>query len=219
MNEGLNTVTLVDGECPRTTPYTLATDEQKAAVTGFIVKTDGKPRSYWGNLTEREMLHPVYGDFPRLLPGEPIPTKPELLEDVDGELYENFVRDIMEEVRRDDVEFKALMVVCLPLLVVGMVLPNENVGFSLVLGAIIIFIIATIYEFCTKRHVVKEYKPAFARHGIEVAEVSFFSDFYTTSYRTWRDLSTYVVFSVAGSREKLEGEGQFDFLPNGAQYV
>lgn len=211
MNEGLNATTYVDGEYPTTTPYILSADAQRAgAVAGFIVTTSGKPRSYCWNYTEREMLHPVYGDFPRLPPpGEPVPAKPALLHDADDELYENFVRDVVEGARREDAENKIMIAVCGPLLLVGLFLPNEDVGFCLVLGAILVPVVWTIYDKFTKRNVVKEYKPAFARHGIEVAEVRFFSDFYTSrnGHGYNRDLSTYVVFSVTGGREKVAGEG------------
>lgn len=225
MNEGLNAVTLVDGEDPTTTPYILSADLQKAAVAGFIVKTDGEPSSAWGDLTEREMLHPVYGDFPRLVPGEPIPPKPALLGDVDDVLYNDFVGDIMEETRREGVESKVLAAVCLPLFVVGMGmgLTNEDAGKYLVAGAVLVFVIGAIYcNVHTERQVVKEYKPAFARHGIEVAEVTFTSDFYTRSrsISSVRDQSKYVVFSAAGSWERVVGGREFRFIPTaGARNV
>lgn len=216
MNEGLNAVTLVDGEYPTTTPYILATDIQKAAVAGFIVQTAGEPGRYRRNATERERLHPVYGDFPRLRSGGPVPAKPALLGDVDDEAYEHFVRDITEALRRDDVATSACAAVCVPPFVAGLVLSNEDVGKYLVVGAIVAAVIGTLYyEVYTKRRVVQGYKPIFAGYGIEVVEVSFTSDYYTPLYNhegSTRDRSTYVVFSKAGSWERVAGERQFHFL-------
>ena len=51
MNEGLNAVTLVDGEYPTTTPYTLAKDLQKAVVAGFIIESEGKPKAQYSLFT------------------------------------------------------------------------------------------------------------------------------------------------------------------------
>lgn len=209
MNEGLNAVTLVDGQYPTTTPYILAAEKQKTVVAGFITASEGKPQCFWSDVEERDMLHPVYGAFPKLRPGGAVPTKPELLRDVDEELYRNFSRDLAERLRRDKRISYALAALILPLWVAGAVFPDETVGLGLVLGGVAVGVVGSVYDACTRRDPVKEYKRAFARRGIAVAEVRFTSDYYTASGtgESRRDRSTYVVFSATRTPEERRETG------------
>ena len=63
-------------------------------------------------------IQSTYGDFPKLHPGKPI-AQPDFLKEIDEELYQNFARDLMQQIRRDEQSFNVYCAVVFPLCVVG----------------------------------------------------------------------------------------------------
>ena len=198
------------------TPYELAMEHApERRMAGFIIDTGNGLLG--DRIKRRELLHPIYGDFPLIQPGLEIPKKPELLQHVDTEVYQKFTRSLIKSLKRDRQVLIALSMIFGTILLAGILIEGDDIGAYLILGALVLVLLVSCYEGYTRPDVVKECQDSFRQHGIMVEEVMYYSDFYVRSANsgrhTRRDRSKYIIFSeITSSRETVHGEGQYDCL-------
>ena len=94
------------------------------------------------------------------------------------------------------------------------VLVGDELGFYAIVGAILLLFVVSCYCGLKKPNIVEQYQDSFRKHGFVVEEVHYYSEFYIDgNFNSRRDRSSYIVFSeITPGREKLPGEGQWDFI-------